>query len=79
MDIVTFPYYRTYRSNTLQPIELIARYTTQPRQINKLLYHLDRWQTRKLAELQFISIAISSIKSILSAISEDCVRHRLTT
>ena len=61
VSLGTFPYYRMFRFNTLQPILLIAAYTLQPLQHEKLLYNLDHWRTRKLAELQFISIAVSHL------------------
>ncbi|KAG8531349.1 uncharacterized protein KY384_002978 [Bacidia gigantensis] len=57
VSLATFPYYRIFRGNTLKPIQLIASYTGQPNQIKKILYHLNHWQARKIAELQFISIA----------------------
>ena len=55
----TFPYYRIFHFNTLQPIHLMAFYTSRPEEHSKLLYHLDRWRTCKLAELHFVSIAVS--------------------
>ena len=50
-----------FRFNTYQPIILIAAYASTPGKRHKLLYHLDRWRTRKLSELQFISIGVSHL------------------
>lgn len=57
VNLGTLPYYRMFQFNTYQPIILIAAYTSSPGKLHKVLYHLDRWRTRKLSELQFISIA----------------------
>lgn len=59
----TLPYYRTFQFNTLQPIRLIAFYSSQPEHYEKFLYHLDSWRTRKLAESQYISVAVSQVFS----------------
>ena len=61
VNLATFPYYRMYQFNTYQPIILIAAYTSTPGKYHKVLYHLDRWRTRKLAELQSISIGVSHL------------------
>lgn len=50
-----------FQFNTYQPIILIAAYTSSPGKLHKVLYHLDRWRTRKLSELQFISIGVSHL------------------
>lgn len=57
VNLATLPYYRMFQFYTYQPIILIAAYTSSPGKTYKVLYHLDRWRTRKLSELQFISIA----------------------
>lgn len=57
----TFPYYRLFQFNTLGPILRIAAYSSQPGQSRKVLQILVRWRTRKIAELQFISIAVSRL------------------
>lgn len=59
ISLATFPYYRMFQFNTYQPIILIAAYTATPGKCDKVLYHLDRWYSRKLAELQFVSIGVS--------------------
>ena len=66
VNIATLLYYRVFRFNTLQPILLIAAYTSQPEGNHKVLYHLDRWRTRKLSELQFISVAVSDSRNYTS-------------
>ena len=63
VNLVTLPYYRMFQFNTYQPIILIAAYTSTPGKHHKVLYHLDRWRTLKLAELQFISIGVSHFHS----------------
>lgn len=59
VNLGTFPYYRIFQFNTLGPILRIAAYSSQPAQSRKVRQLLVRWRTRKLAELQFISIAVS--------------------
>lgn len=59
----TLPHYRIFQFNTYQPIILIAAYTSSPENLHKVVYHLDRWRTRKLSELQFASIAVSYLYS----------------
>lgn len=73
VTIGTFPYYRLFHFNTLQPIRLIAFYSSQPEHYNKLVYHLNRWWTRKLAELQFVSIAVSLPDSASDALDPGCL------
>lgn len=63
----TFPYYRFFQFNTLGPVLRIAAYNSQPAQAHKVLQLLVRWRTRKLAELQFISIAVSPPFSRISS------------
>ena len=59
MHVITLPYYRIYRFNTLRPIELIALYLSKSNTDSKLLQHIERWRVRKLQELQYVSIAVS--------------------
>lgn len=61
VNLGTLPYYRLFQFNTYQPIILIAAYTSSPGNFHKVVYHLDRWRTRKLSELQFTSIAVSCL------------------
>ena len=62
----TLPYYRIFHFNTLDPIQRIAAYTQQPDAIDRLSISLSKWRSRKITELQFISVAvwISSILNI---------------
>ena len=64
VNVGTFPYYRIFRFNTYQPIILIAAYASTPEKLHKVFYHLDRWRTRKLSELQFVSIGVSQLSRI---------------
>lgn len=64
--IGTLPYYRIFQFNTLQPILQIAAYSSQPSQVRRLRHLIDRWRTRKLQELHFISIAVSPRCSVKS-------------
>ncbi|MCJ1270604.1 hypothetical protein MMC22_010501 [Lobaria immixta] len=57
----TVPYYRFFQFNTLGPILRIAKYSSRRGQSRKVSQLLARWRTRKLAELQFISIACAII------------------
>lgn len=54
----TLPYYRFFHFNTLGPIQRIAAYTQRPDAINRLAISLSQWRSRKIAELQFISVAV---------------------
>ncbi|KAJ8114816.1 hypothetical protein OPT61_g3396 [Boeremia exigua] len=54
----TLPYYRLYQFNTIQPIKKIAAFASEPLQDStKIAQALATWRQRKLAELQFITIA----------------------
>lgn len=64
--IVTFPYYRSFQFYTLKPILRIAACTVQPGGDEKVLRLLILWRTRKLAELHFISIAVSNLSHCAS-------------
>ncbi|KAH6633379.1 hypothetical protein C7974DRAFT_170392 [Boeremia exigua] len=56
--IATLPYYRLYQFNTIRPIEKIAEFASeQPPDSTKIAQALATWRGRKLAELQFITIA----------------------
>ena len=56
----TLPYYRIFYFNTTKPIRQIAAYASHSGNQEKLLHLLVRWRRRKLAELQFVSIAVST-------------------
>lgn len=58
IHLVTLPYYRFFQFNTLKPIHRLVACASNPRQSNKLIHLIAHWRTRKLAELQFISIAV---------------------
>lgn len=57
--IGTLPYYRFFQFNTLAVIERIAYHCSRPEEFPALLRVIARWRHRKLAELQYISIAVS--------------------
>lgn len=61
----TLPYYRIFHFNTLDPIQRIAAYTQQPDAVDRLSVSLSKWRSRKITELQFISVAVR-ILSILN-------------
>lgn len=59
IGITTFPYYRLFHFNTLQPICRIADCTSNPYQTRRLIRLIIQWRRRKVTELQFTSIAVS--------------------
>lgn len=61
VNLGTLPYYRLFQYNTLRPIILIAVYCSQHGQGQKAMQQLAEWRSRKLGELQFISIAVSNL------------------
>lgn len=61
VQLATLPYYRLYQFNTIRPIEKIAAFASEDLpDSTKIAQALAIWRGRKLAELQFISIAVSS-------------------
>lgn len=61
----TLPYYRLYQFNTTRPIERIAAMASEPvPDSTKIAHALATWRGRKLAELQFITIAVSKLHAI---------------
>lgn len=59
--IATLPYYRLYQFNTFKPIEKIAEFASEAQpDAARIAQALGTWRTRKLAELQFITVAVSS-------------------
>jgi len=58
IHLVTLPYYRFFQFNTTKPIFRLAACASNPSQSSKLIHLIAHWRTRKLAELQFISIAV---------------------
>jgi hypothetical protein len=58
--MTTLPYYRLYHFNTIEPLEKIAKLASQtPTDSKKLLRAISSWRSRKLSELQFITISVS--------------------
>ena len=60
IHLVTLPYYRFFQFNTIKPIYRLAACASNPGQTKRLLRLIVHWRTRKLAELQFISIAVGT-------------------
>lgn len=57
-NLVTLPYYRFYRQNTLLPILAIKR-SVEARESDEVIFErLRNWQDRKLAEYKFIAAAV---------------------
>ncbi|KAL8746583.1 MAG: hypothetical protein Q9190_001427 [Brigantiaea leucoxantha] len=72
----TLPYYRLFNFNTLQPILSIAASTREPVTSRHLVRLMTRWRTRKLAELQFISLACAIIAAaVIGSFSWEAVRE----
>jgi hypothetical protein len=57
--LATSPYYRQYHFNTYGPIETIAALANESQESSGLVRILSLWRSRKLTELQFISISVS--------------------
>lgn len=57
--VLTLSYYRLYQFNTIHPIQRLAALTEQTQNTKTILYFIRQWRVRKLAELQFVSIAVS--------------------
>lgn len=56
--LITLPYYRFFRQNTLIPIQSISRAIEEGKDDYTILMILARWRERKLYELHFIQIAV---------------------
>lgn len=67
MNLLTFPYYRFFRQNTLFPILAIAKKVDSQESNAKLAAMLLSWWNRKLYELYFIQVAVCPF-SLLSAL-----------
>jgi hypothetical protein len=74
----TLPYYRTYQFHTINPILRIAACTTRPGGSANVVRLLVRWRTRKLAELQFISIAVGRFIFFRLKASHVAAPHQLS-
>ncbi|KAI0379890.1 hypothetical protein F5Y04DRAFT_289722 [Hypomontagnella monticulosa] len=57
MNIVTLPYYRFFRQNTLLPILAIAKSARLRKNDTQLVAMLSSWRDRKLHELYFVQVA----------------------
>ena len=57
-DILTLPYYRFYRQNTLLPIQAIAKSIEDRAPDKDVSDQLKRWRERKLNEFQLVMIAV---------------------
>lgn len=68
-NLITLPYYRFFRQNTLIPMQSISRAIEDGKDDLTILKVLARWKERKLYELHFIQIAASSVShpGLLSA------------
>jgi hypothetical protein len=66
VHVGTLPYYRFYYFNTLGVLQRIAIVAQNPSDFPKLLSLLKHWRLRKLSELQFISIAVSPTRQMIS-------------
>ncbi|KAF2849950.1 hypothetical protein T440DRAFT_468999 [Plenodomus tracheiphilus IPT5] len=56
--MATLPYYRLYSFNTIAPLERIAKLQSESRSDSRTIRRaISSWRTRKLSELQFITIA----------------------
>lgn len=61
MNLITLPYYRFFRQNTLLPILAIANAAKPPKSDARLAMMLSSWRDRKLHELYFIQVAVRSL------------------
>src|SRR4051812_21795602 len=59
--VATLPYYRLYHFNTIDPLRKIAAIASESSPSDKrLLRAIASWRQRKLSELQFITLSVSS-------------------
>jgi hypothetical protein len=59
MNLVTLPYYRFFRQNTLTPIRSIIKSLEHGREDDNASRMFAAWQDRKLLELHFVQVAVS--------------------
>ncbi|KAI3342134.1 hypothetical protein F4824DRAFT_191594 [Ustulina deusta] len=57
MNLLTLPYYRFFRQNTLIPIKSIVKSYEQSRESDDTHRMFAAWQDRKLIELHFVQVA----------------------
>ncbi|KAK3984987.1 hypothetical protein QBC44DRAFT_251596, partial [Cladorrhinum sp. PSN332] len=67
-NIITLPYYRFYRENTLFPVLTIAQCVRERQAPDVVSAKISNWRERKLAEYQFITVA----STLLSAAVIGC-------
>lgn len=56
--MVTLPYYRFYRQNTLLPILRLARSVEDKDPADMIYQRLHQWQTRKMDEYRFVQLSV---------------------
>lgn len=64
MNLITLPYYRFFRQNTLLPIFAIAKAARLQKNNVELATMLSSWRDRKLHELYFVQVAVCDLDSI---------------
>lgn len=57
-NLITLPYYRFYRQNTLLPILALARRVGSKDNDQSISDRLRHWQDRKLDEFKFVAAAV---------------------
>lgn len=66
-NVVTFPYYRSYRENTLIPILSIIRSVKENENEDKISEQFHHWQETKIHEFQLVAVGVSSSATIYRA------------
>lgn len=62
--MITSPYYRFYRQNTLLPILRLARSVEDKDPADMIYQRLHQWQTRKLDEYRFVQLSVCYATSL---------------
>ena len=62
-NVITFPYYRFYRQNTLLPIVRLAKSVEDGDTADSISQRLRQWQTRKLDEYRFVQLSVCETHS----------------
>lgn len=65
-NVITLPYYRFYRQNTLLPIIRLAKSVEDKDPADSISRRLHQWQTRKLDEYRFVQLSVRDL-SVLSS------------
>lgn len=68
-NLVTFPYYRSYRENTLLPILSIVRSVKENENRDDISQKFRHWQETKIHEFQLVAVGVSHPRRPAS----DCV------